>query len=137
MQSRDFSKFLYDVEEIIKLLLEENESFKSQYIKSQTEVNAFEVENKNLNDILTRTIEYAKGLERELLEIANDPNIIGNSEGLELELESHKKALKGLTSKYNQLERKMDLITNKNSLDTSYVRIDTESEDFSRSSYDV
>ena len=106
-----FQKFTNDIKTVLSILLKNNMEQKEAVITLSENIKEIEEERDEIEGALTRTVEYTKNLEEEILEMTEDPEYlkhIGEQTEMSLELESHKKALKGFTSQYNQLERKMD-----------------------------
>lgn len=109
-----FQKFMNDIKTILSILLKNNAEQKEVVQSLTLNLKELEEERDELEGALTRTVEYTKNLEEEIMEMTGDPEYlrqIGEDTEMSVELESHKKALKGLTSKYNQLEHKMDTLT--------------------------
>lgn len=108
-----FQKFMNDIRTILSILLKNNAEQKEVVQSLTANIKELEDERDELEGALTRTVEYTKNLEEEIMEMTGDPEYIrqiGEDAEMSLELESHKKALKGLTSQYNQLEHKMDTL---------------------------
>ena len=106
-----FQKFMNDIKTVLSILLKNNMEQKESVIILSENIKEIEEERDEIEGALTRTVEYTKNLEEEILEMTENPEYIkyiGEQTEMSLELESHKKALKGFTSQYNQLERKMD-----------------------------
>lgn len=106
-----FQKFMNDIKTVLSILLKNNTEQKEAVITLSQNIKEIEEERDEIEGALTRTVEYTKNLEEEIMELTEDPEYlsnIGEKTEMTLELESHKKALKGFTSQYNQLERKMD-----------------------------
>ena len=106
-----FQKLMNDVKTVLSILLKNNLEQKEMAITLSCNIKELEEERDEIEGALTRTVEYTKNLEEEIMEMTGDPEYlrqIGEETEMSLELESHKKALKGLTSQYNQLEHKMD-----------------------------
>lgn len=111
-----FQKFMNDIKTVLTILLKNNMEQKEAVITLTQNIKELEEERDELEGALTRTVEYTKNLEEEIIEITGDPEClrqIGEDTEMCMELESHKKALKGLTSQYNQLEHKMDDVSRK------------------------
>lgn len=109
-----FQKFMNDIKTILSILLKNNAEQKEVVQTLTANIKELEEERNDLEGALTRTVEYTKNLEEEIMEMTGDPEYlyqIKEDAEMGLELESHKKALKGLTSQYNQLEHKMDNLT--------------------------
>ena len=105
-----------DIKTVLSILLKNNVEQKEAVITLTHNLKVIEEERDELEGAWTRTVEYTKNLEEEILEMTGDPEYlrqIGEDTETYIELESHKKALKGLTSQYNQLERKLDEVTRK------------------------
>jgi chromosome segregation ATPase len=105
-----------DIKTVLTILLKNNMEQKEAVITLTQSIKELEEERDELEGALTRTVEYTKNLEEEIIEITGDPEClrqIGEDTEMCMELESHKKALKGLTSQYNQLEHKMDDVSRK------------------------
>jgi chromosome segregation ATPase len=106
-----FQKFMNDVRTILAILLKNNAEQKEVVQSLTANIKDLEEERDELEGALTRTVEYTKNLEEEIMEYTENPEVlrqIAEDTEMSLELESHKKALKGLTSQYNQLEHRMD-----------------------------
>mmetsp|Transcript_8240 Transcript_8240/g.8106 ORF Transcript_8240/g.8106 Transcript_8240/m.8106 type:complete len:187 (-) Transcript_8240:34-594(-) len=106
-----------DIKSIIQLLLKENVKQKHSLDKLKESLQKSDTDRDELESALQRTIVYTKTLEQEIINLTQDPEYLRQLEDdseMLLELESHKKALKGLTSQYNQLERKLEDITMEN-----------------------
>lgn len=120
-----FQKFMNDIKTILSILLKNNAEQKEVVQSLTMNIKELEEERDELEGALTRTVEYTKNLEEEIMEMTGDPEYlrqIGEDTEMSLELESHKKALKGLTSQYNQLEHKMDsLMREHEELKKSYL----------------
>jgi hypothetical protein len=111
-----FQKFMNDIKAVLTILLKKNIEQKEVVAGLTQDLKDAEEERAELEGALTRTVEYTKNLEEEIMEMTGDPEYlkqIGEDTEISLELEAHKKALKGITSQYNQLEHKMDELNRK------------------------